>query len=556
MKSITSGYVYLYIIIVAVLFLVRVIIFAFSIGGIEMDSGWHLGVARNLDQRGIYASYTNTITNEKAGDSTSIHGRFSVQDKNGYIYFPAAISVGPGYVIPQALLLKIFGFGWPQFRSWPLISFFGLLILLFYFVYKFGGLLALIIFQIWLWLFPQIYISMSFEAYGEHIALFYLLLSFYLFLKESNSKRTNYLLMFLSGITFSFSILTKFIALFGIAAFVFVFVHDIYLGLRKENLNKIFLAWFFWIIGLLLPIGIFALYRYLNILSTFGAVGWEAVSKDMQLRFKSEGSGLVFKDLDTEFLIKKFLVWKNVGFKSVIFPWVILLLSPIFIYRKVFKKVNSIADIILLNSCLAGFLWFIFISPTGWARHAWISLVLGLVIVFIFIGRLFSIIINQKKYIIALLIGALFFSIIQTREVYPQFLLDQSVVNKWELERYRWGLQGLPTNSIFSITDQKLLTNFFDENIRSEDRVYFLDGFLYSEMSVINNKVFFPYGRYEKLRGENPSGGDSYLLIGPYQKGRLSLVDESYLNEKVNPKCSSTVYENPSYTLCILKKLI
>src|SRR3990170_7616752 len=97
----------IYIIAIVSLFLLRSIFFAANYGGIEHDSGWYLGVARNLAQRGIYASYTNTIIPEEQGDYPSIHGRFSVQDENGYSYFPAGVTVGPGYIIPEAILLKI-----------------------------------------------------------------------------------------------------------------------------------------------------------------------------------------------------------------------------------------------------------------------------------------------------------------------------------------------------------------------------------------------------------------------------------------------------------------
>ena len=102
-----TNWVNIYIFSTAFFFLFRVIFFASEFGAVEHDSGWYLGVARNLAQRGIYASYTNTIREEGIGAQPSIHGRFSVQDNNGYSYFPAGVTAGPGYVIPQAILLKI-----------------------------------------------------------------------------------------------------------------------------------------------------------------------------------------------------------------------------------------------------------------------------------------------------------------------------------------------------------------------------------------------------------------------------------------------------------------
>src|SRR3990167_7690110 len=139
---------YIFVLLMVLPFLLRSVFFATHIGGVEHDSGWYLGVARNLAQRGIYASYTNTVTEAMKGTYPSIHGRVSVQDDNGFVYFPAGVTVGPGYIIPEALILKLFGYGWWQFRAWPLLAFMGLLILTFLIIWQVGGLLALILFQL------------------------------------------------------------------------------------------------------------------------------------------------------------------------------------------------------------------------------------------------------------------------------------------------------------------------------------------------------------------------------------------------------------------------
>ncbi len=121
----------IFIVVSVIVFLLRVLFFAAPYGSVEHDSGWIMGVAKNLALRGIYASYTNTITEEGAGDFPSIHHRFSVQDENGYSYFPAGASVGPGYILPEAGIIRVFGSGWWQYRAWPLICYTGLLLLLF-----------------------------------------------------------------------------------------------------------------------------------------------------------------------------------------------------------------------------------------------------------------------------------------------------------------------------------------------------------------------------------------------------------------------------------------
>ncbi len=49
------------------LLVARIILFVGNYAGIEHDSGWQLGLAKNLAHRGIYASYVNTIGEEGVG---------------------------------------------------------------------------------------------------------------------------------------------------------------------------------------------------------------------------------------------------------------------------------------------------------------------------------------------------------------------------------------------------------------------------------------------------------------------------------------------------------
>ena len=544
-----------YLLITSLLFFARVVVFADRLGGVEHDSGWYLGVARNLAQRGIYASYTNTIIPEEQGDYPSIHGRFSVQDENGYSYFPAGVTVGPGYIIPEAILLKIFGYDFWQFRLWPLISFFCLLILVFYFAYKLGGWISLIILYIWLWLFPQIYLPMAYEAYGEHVALFYLLLSFFLFLRKSKTERSNYFLMFISGVIFSLSVLTKYLMLLAISSFGFIFLCDVFLMFRKKDprqtRQKIF-GWIVWGLGFVLPMAIFEVYRYLSLVSQFGVQGWKAINKDIQIHLAQNGSGLKLLKLDYNFVFKKFLIWEKFGFRYGFLAWTVLAFYTLQILYKKRKGDIQIFSLFIVSS-LAGLIWFTFFSPTGWTRHAWMSLVLGLVLIASFLGSLISRIKMKKKFGFTLILGA---SILLTQRLsmaHPKFSIDESVINKWELQRYEGGLQGLPTNTIASLSDQKELKSFFEKNVKNKDRVYYLGWFLVAEASPIVDKVFYTYDRYEYLQRKNPQNGVSYLILGPYQKGRLSLVGQSYVPKKIDSLCNKVVFNNPSYTLCTLR---
>ncbi|MEK7573393.1 MAG: hypothetical protein AAB531_03105 [Patescibacteria group bacterium] len=540
---------------VVLIFLIRVIFFAADLGGLEHDSGWYLGVARNLAQRGIYASYTNTITEESPGAHPSLHGRFSVQDKNGFSYFPAGVTVGPGYVVPEAILLKIFGYGWWQYRLWPLIGYALLLVTLFYITSRIGNLYALGVLSLWIWAVPQATVGYAFEAYSEHIALLYLLISFLLCTWFITSTKNHRKYLFLAGVFFSFSFLTKNLSFLSFPSFIAIAVFDIWKNRKK--ILPISFSWSLFAVGIILPIAIYEGYRYLNLTSQFGIEGWQAINDDLRITFQSGGSGISnidFSKLDLMFVQKKINVWMNVGISQPIFVWVFILFSPLLLYRHLSSRMKILFAMIYI-SVLSVFFWYIFVSPAGWARHAWTGIFQGMIIASISIGYLFSEILkNKKKYIYFLfLLIASTFLLVRYESVNLSPFLTQKTIDQWRGVRFITGLEGFPSTPTLSLSDQKGLVDFFEHNIKKNDRIYYLGWFLNAEVSPFVDKVFYTLNRYFAINQRNPEGGISYAILGPYQQGPWSFEPPEYVPNKVSELCNKVVYANSSYLLCTLK---
>ncbi len=540
-----NKYVFGFILITTILFFGRILFFVGSYGGVEHDSGWYLGVAKNLAERGIYASYTNTIIEEGVTNAPSIHGRFSVQDEKGYSYFPAGVTVGPGYIVPEALILKIFGSGWWQFRAWPLAIFLLLLLLLFSFIYTVGGLPALMIFQVWLYVVPQFYISYSFEAFSESIAFFFIFLSF-LFYDLSFKKKT-LVLIILSGLFYSFAILTK--NLFLLPGLIFI---PFFTWKLKDikNIKNNFIRLLLFIFSLFLPILLFEGYRYFVLLSGFGSLGYDAINKDISLTFQQNGSGLanIFTNLNLEFISNKVKIWLDVGIGHYALFWIILFLSFIPTYKMANKKYSKIITILFLSMTIS-FFWFIFISPTGWARHAWQAIMIGMILISIFLGLTYKKILARKKFYMLPILLLLIILFTRRESLDFNYFLTETDIYQWRTNRFIRNLEGFPSTPILSLRDQEELLNYFNKNIKKNDSVYYLGWFLNSEASAITGKVFFPLDRYLSSQKDN-----SYLILGPYQKGIWSLMPPDYVPLKKTLLCQDVVFENNSYTLCKLKK--
>jgi len=544
----------IYILIIVFIFLGRILLFAGTFGGVEHDSGWYLGVARNLAQRGIYASYTNTITESSPGAHPSLHGRFSVQDKDGFSYFPAGVTVGPGYIIPQALLLKIFGFDFWQYRLWPLLAFTGLLFILFLLVYRLGGIISLIIFQLWLWIVPQLYTAYAYEAYSEHIALFYLLLSFIFYYFSVTKSKFTYLIF--AGLFFSFSVLTK--NLFLLAGVSFALSPFYELIARKYKLKTILARWSIFVISFLCPLILFEAYRFISLTSRFGYSGWAAINKDIEIVFRSAGSGIdnfSFSTLNWNFVLQKAMIWTDIGIKENFVVWILFFITPLFILRFLNAKGRLLFFLLFLSSTVS-FAWFIFVSPTGWARHIWQGLVIGMMLLSICIGisfKKFLIKKNVERLFFAFLLSIFVLSLIRYDMINPEAILSQKTIERWRMNRYVRGLEGLPSTPILSLSDQKELISFFRNKIKEKDKVYYLGWFIMAEASPLVDKVFYSLNRYFYLNQQNPDGGASYAIMGPYQQGPWSLEPPTYVPDKVSELCKTVVFKNPSYLVCVLK---
>lgn len=522
---------YIFILISSLFFVSRFVVFvATQDVGIEHDSGWYLSVVRNVAQKGIYASSINTIgTSEKTGDYPSIHNRFSVQDKEGYSYFPAGVTVGPGFILPEALIVKLFGAGWVQYRVWPFVCFFLLITLLFYISYSLGGIVGLVFFQIWLWLYPQVWINQSFEAFSEQIALLYLLSGLILI----SIKKSSALMTVCGGLLIGLSIQTK--SLFILPA---PFIVVLFFIMKKNVRLALFL-----LLGIAIPTVLFESYRFFYLVSHFGMSSYTAINNDIRLTLKSGGSGLLIfsRKEPLLFILNKIAVWKHVGAS------LLLMLIPLAFLKKTYKSLPPLFPFLCI-SIISIFGWYVVLSQTGWFRHAFPAVIIGMMIVPSLYFRAIEYY-SQKKTtsLVVVLLVAFFvflFFLVSNPLARGSYFLTRELFHSNRSVPVNM-LQGPLFVPIFSRADQDSVSAFISRSVPKEKRLCYEGWFLVAELPVIINRVIFPLPRC--------TSGD-LLVIGPYQRGTYSLVGESaYSVSMVKSKCNKTIYKNGSYLLCSIK---
>lgn len=528
----------LFIFFTSLLFISRFFLFVTTQdAGIEHDSGWYLGVARNVAERGIYASYTNTIaTTEKAGAFPSIHNRFSVQDKNGFVYFPAGVTVGPGYVLPEAFFLKFFGTGWAQFRLWPFIAFCLLIPLLFILILQVGSYSALIFFQIWLWCYPQLFLSLSFEAFSEHIALLFLLLGFLAFQKWLRSPG-KILFVILSGLSFGVSFQTKNIFVLGS---LFSILSAFFIAKKTKSIRPAFLFLLFFLI----PTIMFETYRFISLYFRFGLAGYNAVNIDIARTWQSGGSGITtfLNGFHPRFLYQKLSVWKHIGANPIFLAWPLVFISPLVHRKKIYLYWT------FFISALIFFIWFGALSTTGWFRHILPGIILGMIIVSLTVGDVLFRAIKIKqvilRFVALLFLGGISYSIFFNPLSLPQF----AITKKQEEAVYKAlspnTLQGPQFAPVFSQKDEAQIASFIDTSIPKTTRICYYEWALVAELPPLVNRVFFPYPRCKT---------NDILIIGPYQKG-IYTINHTDFRLLVKKLCDKTIFNNTMYTACLKKK--
>lgn len=532
--------------VVGLLILIRMSIFWYAQDvGLEVDGGLFLGVARNVALKGVYASYMNYSNDTTFGATANIMRRFTVQDDRGLSYFAACVTVGPGYVYPQALIMKLFGHSIFTYKILPFSVTLTLLFCLMLLAGKLGGKNATLLLGMWFWARPDMYINQMFEPYGESLALLYLLGGLWAITQAFRSGKDK--LYFLSGLLFGLAFLTKMVILLMAGGFIIVFLVDVWTNGRGRIRR-----WIVWGFSFLLPIMAYEAYRYIYLVTNFGYSGYVAINNDMYLMLRFGGSGLSGAASAANIFLKKIHVWEHLSMYAVP-TWLLLVCVPFTITKNQRNRVLFIGAWFATSVMLV---WYIFMSTSGWLRHVWYGVIFAQVLITAQTVNLLNHYRKSKskiRLVIATVgIWLVLSSILSPLAQYPIFLTKDvfnSEWKKWKEKKTPNGLQGPVFSPIFSWKDQQEALRYISSSISHDDHMYY-DGIMtVTEISTVSDRVFYPVNRYLRVQG------NGYLIFGPYQKGFASYLSDETYKAKVENYCDKIVFENSSYSICHLHRL-
>jgi len=313
--------------------IIRLVVFANVYGGLEHDSGWFLGVARSLAETGSYATMVSTIANPAAGGYKNIYGQYNVQDETGRIYFFTESGVYGAGILPNAIIIKLFGAGFWQYRTGPLLFFVISLLLASFLLYKFGGVLPVLIMHLFLFFYPHLIIFLGYEAMGEIFSLAYILLSFVFFTAAVRAQKYRPFWYLACGLAAGLAVTTKPIALLSLMGLLPAWL----LAYRqKQTCAKE--GWL--IIGgwALIPVA-WELTQLITLTTLFDFQTYQNHLLQRLDFFSNEGgSGLGLQGPgDTDFFLHKLLMVKAISAEANVIAFIVLLIlllsGPLLIYR-------------------------------------------------------------------------------------------------------------------------------------------------------------------------------------------------------------------------------
>lgn len=531
--------------------LVRIVAFVDEYGSVEHDGGWFLGVSRSLAERGTYTSLTSTVVDPNSPAALNIDKQFTIQDPEGREYFFIGNTTGPGIVLPNAIILKIFGFGFWQSRLGPLIFFCLFLILATAMLYAIQGIVAVIVFHLYLFFFPQLYIFLGYEAFGEVPSMVYLLLSFMLFVRAIQAENQPSAWFFASGILAGLAINTRLATIIAFGGFAIIWL---ILFRQKKITFKNALTL---IAGLLAVAALWQLYIFITLMrvSNFSAYLNHVWGRFEFFQRSIKGITPVAEGM--ELFLLKAIILSEISYPNL---WVSLVLALVTGLGGVLLIRQLWADparrnmaILLWAAWLIYTLWFLNGPKNAWVRYYWY----GLIWMAMLIGLMFAALIRQLSLkpgwfngAGSLFLGMLLVFSFSTQPQAIHFFITPDLIEIWRQRQLATKDTYLPW-IIIPRAEQEQVAQFI-ANLPPEAHIYYPEGHKTAELSFLTNRIFYTLPR-RKLMGPHP---DDVLIIGPaiispWKKERQQRLD---ILETTHRECPAIVLETPNYIICAIGK--
>ncbi|RME72353.1 MAG: hypothetical protein D6784_13670, partial [Chloroflexi bacterium] len=369
--------------------LIRLVAFIEVYGGIEHDGGWMLSISRSLAEQGTYTTMVSTIVDPTVIGGIDVDRKFNIQAADGRIWFFTGNGIGPGSIIPDAVIIWLFGSGFWALRAGPLLFYLLFLGLGSLILYRLSGLPAVLLWHAFLFFYPHLSVFLGYEAMGEVPTMVYILGAYLLLAGAMAHSEARPRHFFLAGVVGGLAINTKLIALWsvggaGLAAVVpwLMGRYRQYRRQRAVNPGLTFKKLSLWGIGVLSVLG---LWEAVHLVILNWLAGFEMYRQHTWQRFQfvlDDGSGVGLRiHSGPEFFWDKFFLLSEVTHPQrpiVAILFVFLLVGGGWLIWRRWGEIYAQTLVISIwGGWLLNTIWFVTLAKTGWPRHFWFGMVLA-----------------------------------------------------------------------------------------------------------------------------------------------------------------------------------
>lgn len=557
---------YLQWLLIAILILyqmIRIITFVNVYGGVETDGGWFLGTARSVAETGTYTSMVSTLPDPNVTADFDINKEFfQVQDKDGRVYFFVEGTVGPTQVFLDALIIKLFGSGFWQFRAASLLFYLLFLIVGSGLLFLTGGFFAVLLFHLYFFFYPHLSVFLGYEALGEVALVVCLIISYFLYAKATTLQKNKARWLFLSGLVAGLAILSKIIAFLALTSFGFLWL---ILYLQQKTTFKE---------GLIATVGMGSLpliWELVQLLTITRLIGFDKYIQHAQNSFDlflRDGSGLSNVDRTgggIELFWYKFFLISEISHTNPVLSSITLLAvaggGPFLMWALRKNQLHQRLVILLWGGWLAHTLWFITAAEYGWMRRYWIALVLAILILSLLWGVLLHKVIKSPAWFTwlpVLAMTTLIFLNFSGQKQAATFLLSETLVDYYYQKYLEAPHTRLPW-IIIPRADQEAAVKRLQQ-LPSSAHVFYVENYKSPELAALSGRLLYPIQRRPLM---SPTE-DDVVIFGPRiisqwrkptEASTTQAEQQAFVYEiiqRVKRECPNILFENDYYIICKL----
>jgi len=545
---------------------IRLIVFANVYGGVQTDSGQYSAMARSLAERGTYTTMDSTIVDPtvKVGHYGTA-GRIDVQDEEGRIWFWTVTGVGPGSIVPNAVILKIFGVSFWTLKIMTFLFVAMFLLLASFFLYYVGGIVSVLLFNVFLIFYPHLLIPLGIEPYGEIATIVYILLAYLLFIKARQTSSHKTIYFFLCGVVCGLTLVTRLIGLFSLLS-IFTLWFSLYVWQRyrpdsypgKQLVFKHILVMGAGLI--ILPV-LWELYKFVALINAadFESYKLFTMARLNFIQNDSTTNGINITGASVgELLLAKLLIVSQISnpnsILSAIMFIVIAVSGPWLIYYHREKTARQNIILLFWLGWLIHTVWFIVLCNRTTVRHDWYALIFGIILFCWLFSYAWQRAKNNpqlKTFSVAGLVTLILLVNLFSQRYAVGFFIPDRVVEVWRLNHLATDTligkyeQHMPWILIPRAQQQEAID--FINQLPATSHVYHVGSLHVSELPVLVGRIFYPLQRRPLMPH---SDQDVVILNNAFNPWRRPQELVESIKQEIKRQCPQVLLENDYYIIC------